>query len=74
MREITQEKELDYMTYLLKQLDQNKDRVQLEKVTLDKLMKSFNPIADQFTPILEQQLKIIAHRDKDNERVMKQEQ
>ena len=27
MKEIAQEKQLDYMTYLLKQLDQNKERV-----------------------------------------------
>lgn len=53
MREVIQEKQLDYMTFLLKQLNHNRDRVQMEKVTLDKMMGSFYEAADKFKPELE---------------------
>jgi hypothetical protein len=34
-------------------------------------MQSFNPVADNFTPFLEQQLKVIEKKDKDNEKILK---
>jgi hypothetical protein len=54
MRQTVRERELDYMTYLLKQLDQNKDRVSMEKVTLQKLMGSYSKVADNIKRNLEQ--------------------
>jgi hypothetical protein len=54
MRQTVRERELDYMTYLLKQLDQNKDRVSMEKVTLLKLMGSYSKVADDIKRNLEQ--------------------
>ena len=56
MRGTVRESELDYMTYLLKQLDQNKDRITTEKVSLEKLMASFTPVADDMKVNLETQL------------------
>jgi hypothetical protein len=53
MRQTVRERELDYMTYLLKQLDQNKDRVALEKITLQKLMASYSKVADSIKVNLE---------------------
>jgi len=53
MRQTVRERELDYMTYLLKQLDQNKDRVALEKITLQKLMSSYSKVADSIKVNLE---------------------
>lgn len=53
MRGTVRERELDYMTYLLKQLDQNKDRINTEKVSLEKLMASFSPVAEDMKVNLE---------------------
>jgi hypothetical protein len=53
MRQTVRERELDYMTYLLKQLDQNKDRVQMEKVTLEKLMNSYGCVNEDVRKSLE---------------------
>lgn len=66
MKETTQEKQLDYMTFLLKQLNQNKDRVEVEKVTMEKMMTSFYNVGDKFTPVLEEELKIIEAKDKES--------
>lgn len=44
------------MTFLTKQLNQNKERVQLEKETLEKLFKSFNPTSEIVKKSLEDQL------------------
>lgn len=56
MRQTVRERELEYMTYLLKQLDQNKDRVFIEKVTLQKLMASYSKFADDIKRNLTTQL------------------
>lgn len=53
MKEIIQDKRLEYMTFLTKQLNQNKERVQLEKETLEKLFKSFNPMSELIKKQLE---------------------
>jgi hypothetical protein len=71
MRQTVREKELEYMTYLLKQLDQNKDRVFIEKVTLQKLMASYSKFADDIKRNLEMQLKNIEINDKDAEKIIK---
>lgn len=71
MRQTVREKELDYMTYLLKQLDQNKDRVFIEKVTLQKLMTSYSKFADDIKRNLEMQLKNIEACDKETEKLNK---
>lgn len=71
MRQTVREKELDYMTYLLKQLDQNKDRVFIEKVTLQKLMASYSKFADDIKRNLGMQLKNIEINDKDAEKIIK---
>ncbi len=51
------------MTYLLKQLDSNKDRIQTEKITLEKLMASYGKVADDIKVNLEVQLKNIEAQD-----------
>lgn len=71
MRQTVREKELDYMTYLLKQLDQNKDRVFIEKVTLQKLMASYSKFAEDIKRNLEMQLKNIEVCDKETEKLNK---
>jgi hypothetical protein len=53
MRQTVRERELDYMTYLLKQLDQNKDRVALENITLQKFIYSYSKVADSIKVNLE---------------------
>ena len=62
------------MTYLIKQLNQNRDRVQLEKTTLEKLMGSFYPIGDALVPHLEAQLKNVQAKEKENEIIIGQQQ
>ena len=62
------------MTYLLKQLDQNKDRVALEKITLQKLMASYSKVADSIKVNLEQQLKNIELQDKESAKLVEREQ
>lgn len=74
MRQTVRERELDYMTYLLKQLDQNKDRVSLEKVTLQKLMASYSKVGDDIKRNLEQQLKNIELQDKESAKLVEREQ
>lgn len=74
MRQTVRERELDYMTYLLKQLDQNKDRVFLEKVTLEKLMSSFGSMSDDVKKKLEVQLKNIELKDKESERLVDEQE
>ena len=74
MRQTVREKELDYMTYLLKQLDQNKDRVSMEKVTLQKLMGSYSKVADDIKRNLEQQLQSIELQDKESAKLVEREQ
>ena len=74
MRQTVRERELDYMTYLLKQLDQNKDRVFLEKVTLEKLMSSFGSMSDDVKRKLEVQLKNIELKDKESERLVDEQE
>lgn len=59
MRQTVRERELDYMTYLLKQLDQNKDRIMTEKVSYEKLMRSFNSVDSDFRVNLESQMRNI---------------
>ena len=74
MRQTVRERELDYMTYLLKQLDQNKDRVSMEKVTLQKLMGSYSKVADDIKRNLEQQLQNIELQDKESAKLVEREQ
>lgn len=74
MRQTVRERELDYMTYLLKQLDQNKDRVALEKVTLQKLMASYAKVGDDIRRNLEVQLHNIEVQDKEAARLVEREQ
>ena len=62
------------MTYLLRQLDQNKDRVALEKVTLEKLMSSYGHINEDIKRSLETQLKNIELQDKESEKIVQKEQ
>ena len=62
------------MTYLLKQLDQNKDRVSLEKITLQKLMASYSKVGDDIKRNLEQQLKNIELQDKESAKLVEREQ
>ncbi len=62
------------MTYLLKQLDQNKDRVSLEKVTLQKLMASYSKVGEDIKRNLEQQLKNIELQDKESAKLVEREQ
>jgi|APCry1669190288_1035285.scaffolds.fasta_scaffold92835_1 hypothetical protein len=59
MRQTVRERELDYMTYLLKQLDQNKDRVAAEKITLQAMMASYSKVAEDMKRNLKIQLKNI---------------
>lgn len=73
MRQTVRERELDYMTYLLKQLDQNKDRVSLEKITLQKLMASYSKVGDDIKRNLEQQLKNIELQDKESAKLVERE-
>lgn len=61
------------MTYLLKQLDQNKDRVFIEKVTLQKLMASYSKFADDIKRNLEIQLKNIEVYDNEAQNANKAE-
>lgn len=56
MRSTVRERELDYMTYLLKQLDQNKDRIMTEKISYEKLMRSFQSVDSDFKVNLEAQM------------------
>ncbi len=42
MQEIVGDKRLEYMTFLTRQLNQNKARVKLEKDAFEKLSGSFN--------------------------------
>ena len=74
MRQTVRERELDYMTYLLKQLDQNKDRVSVEKITLQKLMASYSKVGDDIKRNLEQQLKNIEMQDKESAKLVEREQ
>ena len=53
LRQTLQQRQLDYMTYLLKQLDQNKEQVATEKVTLEKLMNSYSKVSDDIKNALE---------------------
>ena len=66
MKSTARERELDYMTYLLKQLDQNKDRIMTEKTSLEKLMKSFFAVSDDMKVNLETQLGNIELQDKES--------
>jgi hypothetical protein len=53
MKESLADKRLEYMTFLTKQLNSNKERVQLEKESYKKLIDSFNNISDRFKSELE---------------------
>lgn len=70
MRQNVRDRELDYMTYLLKQLDQNKDRVATEKVTLQKLMASYSKMSDDMRSNLEGQLRNIELQDKESQKIV----
>ena len=59
MRQTVRERELDYMTYILKQLNQNKDRVAAEKISLQAMMASYSKLADDMKRNLKIQLKNI---------------
>jgi hypothetical protein len=54
MQDIVGDKRLDYMTFLTKQLNQNKARVKLEKDAFEKLSQSFNLVSDKFKSQLEE--------------------
>jgi cation transport regulator ChaC len=53
------EKKFEYLDYLTKHLEDNDDKVVLEKETLAKLQKSFNEIKPYFQKSLEEQTKRI---------------
>lgn len=54
MQEIIGDKRLEYMTFLTKQLNQNKERVQLEKESFEKLMNSFGECSSNLKTVLEE--------------------
>ena len=74
MRQTVRERELDYMTYMLKQLHQNKDRVATEKITLEKLMSSYGKMADDIKRNLEVQLQNIELQDKESKKIVEREE
>lgn len=70
MKEIIREKRLEYMTFLTKQLNYNKERVQLEKETYHKLMGSFNSVAPKLNSELEEQLGYIKVNEEKNQKIV----
>lgn len=54
------------MTYLLKQLDQNKERIDTERVSFEKLMTSFDGVSDTITSNFKAQLTNIEKAEKES--------
>ncbi len=63
MQETLLDKRLDYMTFLTKQLNQNKERVVLEKETFAKLMSSFSGVAGGLKTEMEKQMDLIKQKE-----------
>jgi hypothetical protein len=59
MDEIMLSKQNEYLDHLTRHLEENNERIVLEKETLHKLEKSFNEIKPKFKIVLESQLKNI---------------
>lgn len=59
MDEIMLAKKNEYLDHLTRHLEENNERIVLEKETLHKLEKSFNMIKPKFKIVLESQLKNI---------------
>ena len=74
MDQIQNEKKMDYLNHLVTHLDQNNERIQLEKTTLNKLEKSFNQHKPHFKETLEQQLNNIKTQVERQEKIYKEAQ
>ena len=74
MDQIKNEKKMDYLNHLVTHLDQNNERIQLEKNTLNKMEKSFNQLKPHFKETLEQQLKNIKTQVERQEKIYKEAQ
>jgi hypothetical protein len=56
MDQILCQKKLEYLDHLTKHLEENNDRILLEKETLQKMERSFNEIKPIFKSTMEKQL------------------
>ena len=59
MDQILYKKKFEYLDHLTRHLEENNDRILLEKETLHKMEKSFNDVKPVFKHTLEKQLKNI---------------
>ena len=74
MNKVISEKRVQYTLYLKRQLSKNEDRIQAEKIALDRLSKSLTGISDKFKNELEHQLEIIKVKDEQSKKIVEESQ
>jgi len=72
MKQVISEKRVQYTLYLKKQLSKNQDRIQAEKIALERLSISLSGISDKFKNELEHQLEIIKVKDEQSKKIIEE--
>ena len=71
MHKTISDRKLEYMTFLTKKLNQNRERVQLEKETFEKLMQSYEPMIKGMEEELVEQKEYIKEQDEKQKKLLK---
>mmetsp|Transcript_4825 Transcript_4825/g.4481 ORF Transcript_4825/g.4481 Transcript_4825/m.4481 type:complete len:86 (+) Transcript_4825:265-522(+) len=72
MQETLSDKRLEYMTFLTKKLNQNKERILLEKEVFSKLMDSCEPISGKIKEQLEHQQVLIKKQEEIQKKIVEE--
>jgi len=74
MDDIMLRKKMEYLDHLVRHLEQNHQRILLERETLGKMEKSFNQLKPSFKDVLEKQMSNIKKNVERQEKIYKEAQ